>query len=126
MLFGGLSKTRRQLDLRGVETVRRNFKARKLKAGRDGAADKRPIPERARLLPCRTRHDALRPLTRLEIRAEPHVRNCVLIVCPDRKLKRRTGIEVRCVTADRDTRDYKGLMLAVAEKGFDPPGDKAA
>ena len=33
----------------------------------------------------------------------------------------RTGIEVRCVSADRDTRDYKGLMLAVAEKGVDTP-----
>ncbi len=28
----------------------------------------------------------------------------------------RTGIELRCVSADRPTRDYKGLMLAVAQK----------
>ncbi|MBW2421995.1 MAG: methyltransferase domain-containing protein [Deltaproteobacteria bacterium] len=31
----------------------------------------------------------------------------------------RKTIEVRCVPADRPTRDYKGLMLAVAQKGPD-------
>ena len=32
----------------------------------------------------------------------------------------RKGIDVRSVPADRDTRDYEGLMLAVAEKEPDP------
>lgn len=30
----------------------------------------------------------------------------------------RSGIEMRCVSADRATRDYKGLMLAIARKAF--------
>src|SRR4029078_3881826 len=111
----------RNNELTRLPILRRQFKCRKIKSGRHGAADQRPVAGAFGGLPGMRRHDRLRLFAGGEVRPEPEAPLSIVI----RDLQRQRGACV--IVPDLDVIDAMPVRtLAACQQEIDRGGPRAA